>query len=819
MIPAFISAFVEVCRAPRVSGMFRIAVHFRSCLFCVLCRNSRVGLHCAPAHKFRYMPFQQASLELARHPCCIVKTLSSTVRYRLQACTMAPKKRSAAEKNPSSSSQPPPKKAALKQGEPSPPSEPPSSKPARNEPEDYPEPPEAIFDAEIDLAATIATNAAAFQGNLALETHLQQWGRFVVTKLGEDQRVAVHVVAAFVEGERSEGLLTSQGESSAAEGSADAAGPSDSLGARVKSIGELMGGLAGRGHDCLKVDPAAPRDSTANRTLSVEDATLYVLHCYAERMHSALRGRPSDEVRGGEEGEEGEGFGGALPMVWAEQLAAWEAEGVDERERYERMGRIIERCLPGLPVFVMKNGRRYLSTTHLKYVLGTEKRPYELFRMLRKDSESESDSEDSAGDDESDPPSETGTGDKMLTAGDGGRSSSRALLDPASNQMVLALSTLVPTSSSEELAQVVFKSALERGDDVTAVTKIARNQVVALQGDEMGDRFRAATIRLLAQHLEAAMVDGPPPEAFAAMDARKRASEKERGAAQAAQGTGARSPSRPGRGGAESPIADSKGKRVAPERLSRPGTDAGSTAGGSGGDLEPGPGEAEYLDEADPEGEEDLMEDDWDVLRDDRPGFNPAAPVPIKTLGEISRFWKEFVVPNQVVVMQRHYNSDFERRYHGSHNLWTFKVLSNIMPVSRFLKAAPSSETFIALDLARKRLEAYGAKDDRNFGRSTSIAAWVHSEGVQVDGDLVHAFSSDLLAMARELAARRQGPGAGSASGSGAAAGPATSEEERLQQLASALARQDSLHARAARANATMAAVQEAKERLESGGM
>ena len=404
-----------------------------------------------------------------------------------------------------------------------------------------------------------------------------------------------------------------------------------------------------------------------------------------------------------------------------------------------------------------------------------------------------------------------GPGNHCVTAMEEGP---RALLDPAPNKMVQALSTLAPTSSCEELADVVIRSAQARGDDTSACAAIAMNQVLALQGGEVRNRFRAAAIRAQALLLEAAMADGPPPEAFEEVAARIRAFQEQGRAAQAALAD-------PDAGAAEKGTADSKGKRpVADERISKPGPgpDAESTAGGVGEDEEPGLADAEYVDDPDPEAETDLTGDDWDRMRFDRPGFNPSAPVPIKTLGEISRFWQDFSIPDQVVAMQRHYSSDFERRYHGSHNLWTFKVLSNIMPVSRFFKSAPSSETFVAFELAKVALEGFGAEDDRNFGRSLSIAAYTHSEGVPVDEDMVHADGRDLLSMAWGLGPRGQGIRAGLASGSGAATGPAMSEEGQLEQLRYTIARHDEINARRAGARVTMAAMEAAKERLESGG-
>ena len=203
-------------------------------------------------------------------------------------------------------------------------------------------------------------------------------------------------------------------------------------------------------------------------------------------------------------------------------------------------------------------------------------------------------------------------------------------------------------------------------------------------------------------------------------------------------------------------------------------------------------------------------------------GFVPNAGVPIKSLGEISRYWAEFGIPDQVVVMQAKYDKETEKLYRGRHNLWTFKVLSNIMPMSRFLKSAPSSETFVAFDLAREALSDFTPKS--SFGSTLAIAALAASEGVPVDDDMVHADNRDLLRMLRGLnrsaADQEKDRASGSASGSEAGAGPPLPGEEQHEQRASAMmARQDCLNGRMARASILSAAVQVEKERVRDGSI
>ncbi|GAQ92388.1 histone H3 [Klebsormidium nitens] len=119
-------------------------------------------------------------------------------------------------------------------------------------PEAYPEPPEALFDARIDLAATIAANAAALYGDSAIKRHLQEWRGFAERQQTQDGRVAVRVVAAFVEGEGAFGAEVAAlgGGDSGGAGTSEAGdmrAPAEKMHLRCKSIGDLMaGGPVGR---------------------------------------------------------------------------------------------------------------------------------------------------------------------------------------------------------------------------------------------------------------------------------------------------------------------------------------------------------------------------------------------------------------------------------------------------------------------------------------------------------------------------------------------------------------------------------------------
>jgi hypothetical protein len=69
----------------------------------------------------------------------------------------------------------------------------------------------------------------------------------------------------------------------------------------------------------------------------------------------------------------------------------------DSRQIRRLAGQIQLKALQSLPIFVMKNGGTYYSSTMLKYILGVEHHTYILFRLMRdvnRSGESDSDAEE-----------------------------------------------------------------------------------------------------------------------------------------------------------------------------------------------------------------------------------------------------------------------------------------------------------------------------------------------------------------------------------------------------------------------------------------
>jgi hypothetical protein len=74
--------------------------------------------------------------------------------------------------------------------------------------------PDTLFDAQLNIQATLAANAASFQGNQAYRHFLQKWQRFYAGKVGPNGRIDIGSVARFLlgAGEEETGGLAAVGE-------------------------------------------------------------------------------------------------------------------------------------------------------------------------------------------------------------------------------------------------------------------------------------------------------------------------------------------------------------------------------------------------------------------------------------------------------------------------------------------------------------------------------------------------------------------------------------------------------------------------------
>jgi hypothetical protein len=162
--------------------------------------------------------------------------------------------------------------------------------------------------------------------------------------------------------------------------------------ARAKAINDLFGNRPGRGKRVLQDHP--PNRRADHRTLALEVATLYVVNTLGVRAPGGSEEpeeadeEPEVPAEGTEKGkgkekEEWKGLPHLGDLTWAKQREKWKQEGLDSRQIRRLAAQIQLKALQSLPIFVMKNGETYYSSTMLKYILGVEHHVYILFRLMR----------------------------------------------------------------------------------------------------------------------------------------------------------------------------------------------------------------------------------------------------------------------------------------------------------------------------------------------------------------------------------------------------------------------------------------------------
>jgi hypothetical protein len=171
-------------------------------------------------------------------------------------------------------------------------------------------------------------------------------------------------------------------------------------------MNDLFGNRAGRGQRVLQDHPTNPRAD--HRTLALEVATLYVVNALGVHAVGGSKepeeGNEEPEVPAegtekgkGKEKEECKGLPHLGDLTWAKQREKWKQEGLDSRQIRRLAAQIQLKALQSLPIFVMKNGGTYYSSTMLKYILGVEHHAYIRFRLRRDvnwSGESDSDAEE-----------------------------------------------------------------------------------------------------------------------------------------------------------------------------------------------------------------------------------------------------------------------------------------------------------------------------------------------------------------------------------------------------------------------------------------
>jgi hypothetical protein len=145
--------------------------------------------------------------------------------------------------------------------------------------------PNSLFNAQLNIQATLAANAASFQGNQAYRHFLQTWQRIYAGKVGPNGRIDIGSVARFLlgAGEEETGVLAGI---SAAEEEADQSSAQDekaqkaAFRSKAKLINDLFGPRKGRGHGITGNNTVR---GVQNRTVPLESATLYVLNDWVKR--------------------------------------------------------------------------------------------------------------------------------------------------------------------------------------------------------------------------------------------------------------------------------------------------------------------------------------------------------------------------------------------------------------------------------------------------------------------------------------------------------------------------------------------------------
>ncbi|GAQ90780.1 hypothetical protein KFL_006840030 [Klebsormidium nitens] len=134
---------------------------------------------------------------------------------------------------------------------------------------------------------------------------------------------------------------------------------------RCKLINDLFGAQKARGHGVLQPPVSGSKyQGLEGRTVSIEDATVYVFNEWLERGTWA---ETSIQMQ-----------------TWKEQREAWASEGLSTADQLRREGEAMADMVRALPVFVVRGlSGAYYSETQLKYATGTNAHPFQLYQMLR----------------------------------------------------------------------------------------------------------------------------------------------------------------------------------------------------------------------------------------------------------------------------------------------------------------------------------------------------------------------------------------------------------------------------------------------------
>jgi hypothetical protein len=215
--------------------------------------------------------------------------------------------------------------------------------------------PNSLFDAQLDIQATLAANATLFQGNQAYRQFLQKWQRFYAGKVGPNGRIDIGSVARFLLGageEETGGLagILAAGEEVGQLSAQDEKAQKAAFHSKAKLIDDLFGPQKGRGHGITENNTVR---GVQNRTVPLEAATLYVLNDWVKEQNLV----PKEKE------------------LWDALRAKWMAEGIPKKERDRMEAKNFLEILQCMPVLMMQNGGVYYSETMLQWAIGWQEHP------------------------------------------------------------------------------------------------------------------------------------------------------------------------------------------------------------------------------------------------------------------------------------------------------------------------------------------------------------------------------------------------------------------------------------------------------------
>jgi hypothetical protein len=220
--------------------------------------------------------------------------------------------------------------------------------------------PNNLFDAQLNIQATLAANAASSQGNQANRHFLQKWRRFYAGKVGPIGRIDIGSVARFLLGvgeEERGGVagITAAREEAGQSLAEDKKAQKKAFRKKAKLMNDLFG--PGRGHGITENNEAK---GVQNRTVPLEVATLYVLNDWVKEQNLVLKEKES----------------------WDAMRARWTAEGIPKKERDRMEAKSLLEILQCMPVFMMQNGGAYYFEMMLLWAIVWQEHPYKLFRYI-----------------------------------------------------------------------------------------------------------------------------------------------------------------------------------------------------------------------------------------------------------------------------------------------------------------------------------------------------------------------------------------------------------------------------------------------------